>query len=281
MRLTLVTALTLYHTLQSTFAKPVPSKIEAVSVWNKPASQWFDMLTPFGLKEGKDYSKKSDKGDKKKKKKESKDAKPVEYHWYTGDGTVAAGWPDEDDWKSFDDLWDINSAAYISLTPNTPDETSDLHASILSVSSSTGVDARFILATIIQESNGNVRVGTTAMANANPGLMQSYGPLCSGTCKDIPTTTHCPSSMIEQMIKDGTASNSAGMGLQDLIAKSGVDDVSKYYKATRMYNSGPNSIPEDGDLSAESGAATRTYASDVANRLVGWVANGTEGQKVW
>ncbi|KAF2207573.1 hypothetical protein CERZMDRAFT_18610, partial [Cercospora zeae-maydis SCOH1-5] len=191
------------------------------------------------------------------------------YHPYQGDGTVAAGWPEEDDWKSFDDLWTANHAVYLSKTPNSAEETRDLRASILSISTSTSVDPRFILATIMQESSGNVRVGTTAMANSNPGLMQSYGPLCSGTCKSVPVSERCPTSMIEQMIRDGTASNAAGMGLQDLIRKAGVEDVSKYYKATRMYNSGPLSIPADGDLSAESGAATKSYASDVANRLRG------------
>ncbi|KAM3423963.1 hypothetical protein BST61_g1356 [Cercospora zeina] len=284
MRRTLTSALALYCVLQSAFATPIPSEIQLLSVLNKPASQWFDMLTPFGLRDGKDDSekndsyKKTDGADKTKDKDDDEkekvaDAKPVEYHSYQGDGTVGAGWPDKSDWKSFDDLWNANHAVYLTKTPNHAEETTDLHASILSISQSTSVDPRFILATVLQESSGNVRVGTTSLANSNPGLMQSYGPLCTGTCSTVPISERCPTSMIEQMIREGTASNSAGMSLQDLIKKSGVDDVSKYYKATRMYNSGPNSIPANGDLSAQSGAATGSYASDVANRLRGWTGN--------
>lgn len=123
----------------------------------------------------------------------------------------------------------------------------------------------------MQESKGDVRVTTTAVAVPNPGLMQAYGPVAKGTCKDVSTTERCPKAMIKQMIVDGTASNREGMSLQDLITECGVPDVSKYYKATRMYNSGPNSIPADKDLSSKELSSTYTYASDVANRLTGWV----------
>lgn len=47
-----------------------------------------------------------------------------------------------------------------------------------------------------------------------------------------------------------------------------VDPALVYYVAARIYNSG--SVPADGDLSAATGA-TRTYVSDIVNRLMGWV----------
>ena len=54
--------------------------------------------------------------------------------------------------------------------------------------------------------------------------------------------------------------------------KGGVDDVSRYYRAARVYNSG--SVDPSGDLGQ--GVATHCYASDVANRLRGW-SLGTHG----
>lgn len=77
---------------------------------------------------------------------------------------------------------------------------------------------------------------------------------------------------IEQMIKDGTMGThdvpGGGDGLQQTLQQAGCDDVSKYYKAARIYNSG--SISGE-DLGA--GAATHCYASDIANRLTGWVSS--------
>ena len=50
----------------------------------------------------------------------------------------------------------------------------------------------------------------------------------------------------------------------------GVDDVGRYYRAARVYNSG--SVDGSGDLGQ--GVATHCYASDVANRLRGWSLGG-------
>ena len=59
-----------------------------------------------------------------------------------------------------------------------PDDTStelaNMKKAIQSVSASSGVDARFILAVIMQESTGCVRVITTQYSVFNPGLMQSH-----------------------------------------------------------------------------------------------------------
>jgi len=51
------------------------------------------------------------------------------------------------------------------------------------------------------------------------------------------------------------------------MSQAGSDDVSKYYKAARIYNSG--SVASSGNLN--DGIATHCYASDIANRLTGWV----------
>lgn len=47
----------------------------------------------------------------------------------------------------------------------------------------------------------------------------------------------------------------------------GVGFAEGYYRAARLYNSG--AIDDSGDLGL--GSATHCYASDIANRLVGWM----------
>lgn len=55
---------------------------------------------------------------------------------------------------------------------NSDAETEEMKNAITEVANSTGVDSRFILATIMQESTGCVRVITTEYSHFNPGLMQ-------------------------------------------------------------------------------------------------------------
>lgn len=83
-----------------------------------------------------------------------------------------------------------------------------LSSSIQSVAKSSGVDARFILAVVLQESNGCVRVDTTDNGVSNPGLMQSHAG--TGSCGSQKESA-CPESEILQMIKDGTEGTSSGM----------------------------------------------------------------------
>lgn len=59
--------------------------------------------------------------------------------------------------------------------PNDSDEEiADLKSAIQTVGSASGIDPRFILAIVMQESTGCVRVITTAYSVKNPGLMQSH-----------------------------------------------------------------------------------------------------------
>ncbi|KAK4543541.1 hypothetical protein LTR36_005436 [Oleoguttula mirabilis] len=159
--------------------------------------------------------------------------------------------------------------------PNNSDaENDDLKSAIQSVASTSGVDERFILAIVMQESKGCVRVWTTAYSHDNPGVMQSdegTGTCNSGT-ESAPATVQnpCPASEITQMIQDGAAGTTAGDGLEQLIVQAASTDVSKFYKAARLYNSG--SIVDD---NLNLGVATHCYASDIANRLTGWVTATT------
>ncbi|KAF2861745.1 hypothetical protein K470DRAFT_293997 [Piedraia hortae CBS 480.64] len=148
-------------------------------------------------------------------------------------------------------------------------------AAILASAASSGVDAWFVLAIVIQESGGCVRVPTTSYSVSNSGLMQSHEG--SHSCNSgAQVTTPCPAEEIQGMITEGmqgTASSST-YALHGGISQAAHVDVSRFYKAAKIYNSG--SIPTGGDLTSTAGAATYCYSSDIANPLVGWTS-GTSG----
>ncbi|GIJ92676.1 hypothetical protein Asppvi_001954 [Aspergillus pseudoviridinutans] len=189
-----------------------------------------------------------------------------------GTGEVADGWPSMSDWFStFEEMFEANkgtmksSCAQWNVENNSDEELANMSNSIKSVASSTGVDARFILAIVLQESNGCVRAPTTNYGVVNPGLMQSHDG--SGSCNRGNPLTPCPASQITQMITDGTAGTASGDGLKQCLAQAGgTGDVASYYRAARIYNSG--SIASSQNLGQ--GIATHCYASDIANRLTGW-----------
>ncbi|TKA74822.1 hypothetical protein B0A55_05932 [Friedmanniomyces simplex] len=204
---------------------------------------------------------------------------------YTGDGSVAEGWPAQSQWTDFDTMFTANtpnmqaSCAQWGVPDDTNAELSDMKLAINDIASTTGVDARVILAIIMQESTGCVRVITTQYSVFNPGLMQSHNG--TGTCNtnnaalglpgvsnDGTVQTPCPASEIRQMIQDGAGGTSSGDGFEQCLQKQGHEDVSRWYRAARMYNGG--SIDASGDLGK--GCCTACYASDVANRLTGWVS---------
>ncbi|CAI7574801.1 unnamed protein product [Penicillium glandicola] len=188
-----------------------------------------------------------------------------------GDGEVSDGWPSMSEWSEYETLWSLNEILIAASCDNSDDETSDINTSIKSVASETGIDARFILAIVMQESKGCVRVQSTNNGVENTGLMQSHAG--EGTCNtDGSTTTPCPSSMIKQMIEDGTAGTSEGDGLKQCYAAQTGAEATKYYRAARTYNSG--SVDASGNLGA--GGATHCYASDIANRVCGWAGSVTE-----
>ncbi|KAK5121806.1 hypothetical protein LTR85_004681 [Meristemomyces frigidus] len=203
------------------------------------------------------------------------------YTMYTGDGTTGAGWPAQSAWVDFDSMFTANlailkvSCSQFSQPDNSDSENDDLKSAIQSVASTSGVDARFILAIVMQESKGCVRVWTTNYGVQNPGLMQDHdgaGTCNTGTGTAAGTVQNpCPASEITQMITDGTMGTAAGDGLKQVISQAACSDVSQYYKASRLYNSGSM---VSGDLGA--GIATHCYASDIANRLTGWVSAKTQ-----
>lgn len=153
---------------------------------------------------------------------------------------------------------------------NLDSENNDLKTAIKTVAGESGVDARYIFAVVMQESNGCVRAPTTNYGVTNPGLMQSHnGP---GSCnRDGNVQNPCPLSEITTMIRDGTQGTPDGDGLKQLLGKTGTNTDSKYYIAARMYNSGSVAASKNlGD-----GIATHCYATDIANRLIGWSTGAT------
>lgn len=204
----------------------------------------------------------------------TKEARAVadQYTFYTGDGSTGAGWPAQSSWGSYDELWNANVPLMQNScnwngwgTNDSGDEINNINSAIQQVAGQTGLDARFILAVMMQESKGCVRVPTTNNGVVNPGLMQSHnGP---GTCAN---QNPCPASEITQMISDGSAGTSSGDGLQQTLSQArgatGDNGSRAYYAAARIYNSGSADYSNlDNGL-----GSTACYASDVANRLTGW-----------
>ena len=199
-----------------------------------------------------------------------------QYTFYQGDGSVGAGWPSEDQWGSFDDLWNANvplmqqSCGWNNWgTNDSGDEINNIQAAIQAAAQATGVDNRFILAVVMQESKGCVRVPTTNNGVRNPGLLQDHNG--AGTCNENGNVQNpCPASEITQMINDGVSGTSSGDGLKQTFATASAatgDSASRgYYAAARLYNSGSADYTNlDNGL-----GSTPCYASDVANRLTGW-----------
>lgn len=141
------------------------------------------------------------------------------------------------------------------------------------------MDHRFILAVMMQESGGCVRVYTTRGQNENPGLMQDHtgSHSCNRGTKGETwgLINPCPDDQISGMIRDGVGGTTTGDGLAGLlnqaVARSGLqlDDslAQVYYQATRAYNSGQFDAQ---DLNKKF-SSTRCYVVDIANRLTGWV----------
>lgn len=154
---------------------------------------------------------------------------------------------------------------------NSQDETAAIKKAIESVAKDSGVASHFLLTFMMQESKGCVRAPTTNYGVNNPGLMQSFNGQhsCNPDGKGV---VPCPDDMILGMISDG-AGIGLEFGLSQAIKQSGASDVSKYYKGARIYNSG--SIAASGNLG--DGIATHCYASDIANRLLGWAGDSASG----
>ena len=123
------------------------------------------------------------------------------YKQFDGDGSVAAGWPDISDWVDFHTMFQMNeiqmrtSCEQYNTTNNSQQEIKDIRHAIDSVANNTDIDKRFVLAVIMQESKGCVRVPTTSLTVTNPGLMQDHGG--NATCNvDGEPQVPCPTAQV-------------------------------------------------------------------------------------
>ena len=155
-------------------------------------------------------------------------------------------------WDTWDNYWSRASALF--PRSNTAAQTGWVKDAILLEAATTGMDARFILAVVVQESSGDVHVRTTNNGVNNPGLMQSHN---GATFADIGDGGK---ASIFQMVKDGVEGTKYGDGLIQ-----GVKRTKNYFAAGRLYNSG---TIDNNNLSNALGA-TGSYCSDLANRVMG------------
>ncbi len=162
----------------------------------------------------------------------------------------ASNFPHQHEWASFEALWKQNSA--LMKLHDSDSEIADTKSSIETVARQSGVDVRAILCIIVQESDGNVRVGSTNNGIQNPGIMQSHAGVSFNPAN--------PAGSILQMVKDGTEGTKSGDGLKQCLERYG-----NYYECFRAYNSG--SVNKN-DLNDPVGA-TGSYVRDAANRLMG------------
>ena len=153
------------------------------------------------------------------------------------------------------------------------DEINAIRNAIEASAAASQVDHRFVLAIMMQESKGCVRVPTTNNGVRNPGLMQDHdGPHSCSEGGNVQNP--CPADEINGMIQDGVGGTDAGDGLAAVVNQAegmGRSGSQGFYTAARIYNSG--SVDPSGNLGA--GGSTHCYASDIANRLTGWILAGS------
>lgn len=133
-------------------------------------------------------------------------AGPVIY--YSG---PISNFPDPANWQKWSLMWARNSG--VMRINDSPQEVAFIEQAISSVAGESGIDRRVILAMIMQESQGNVRVNTTYSADGvrNAGLMQSP----NGVLFDA----NNPQQSILQMVRDGVLGTPFGDGIVQLLAK--------------------------------------------------------------
>jgi LysM repeat protein len=168
----------------------------------------------------------------------------------------ASAFPGAALWQSYNKYYP-RQVAQMNSAGNTPQQTQWVLDAVQQVSSESNIDKRVILAMIMQESHGQVTVGTTNNGVLNTGIMQAH----NGAVYDPAN----PRGSILQMVRDGVEGVSGpngGDGLKQLLQRYG-----NVFVAFRGYNSGDGGINFN-DLSAGNGA-TNSYVSDIANRLMG------------
>ncbi|KAF2658533.1 hypothetical protein K491DRAFT_592960 [Lophiostoma macrostomum CBS 122681] len=175
--------------------------------------------------------------------------------FYQCSGPSVGSYPTRDQWLSFSDLWEIN--APVITTSNSGDTYNDkIKTAIESVAGDTKVDARLILAIIMQESTGNVNIHCTGSGSTDCGLMQVRGGQSYST-----------DDSIADMVAEGVKGTSATPGY---LAYFNADTSGDPFAAAHIYNVGSLSSI---DLTEASWGGPNAYANDIASRLLGWTGD--------
>jgi len=189
---------------------------------------------------------------------------PSTYKCFSG---PASSFPAFSEWMDYTTMFDLNQKASMGSFENAEVQ-GELWNAIQIVAADAQIDARLILAVIMQESTGNVNVHCTNNGVENCGLMQAY----AGSVSYDPNNSQ---SSITQMVRDGTQGTSQGPGLvqwfngDSSTSYAGSTDGNPF-NVVRAYNSG--SI--DFNNLSDGKGSTNSYVSDIANRLLGWNGSG-------
>lgn len=191
--------------------------------------------------------------------------KPINsYTCYAG---PASQFPPMSAWVNFNTMWRnaVTYAMNASSINDTKQEIADIRTAILAVSQQAKVDARVILATVLLESTGNVRVPCTVSYGGvyNCGLMQSYD------AKKQVYNASAPQQSITLMIRNGVQGTAAGPGQVQYFndaSDTAEETHGNAYAVFRSYNSGSVNAT---NLSDGLGASN-AYVSNMANYLRGW-----------
>lgn len=184
------------------------------------------------------------------------------YYCFNG---PASNFPPFQNWMNFYDMFDRNQQDSMAQEESGPIQ-GQIYNAIVQISQASNVDARFILAVIMQESTGNVYVGCTNNGVENCGLMQAYAG-------SVSYDSNNSQGSITQMVQDGTQGTASGGGLVQWFDNS--ESEGNPYIVARGYNSG--SI--DFNNLSDGLGSTSAYVSDIANRVQGWNGNDGEGYR--
>lgn len=187
-------------------------------------------------------------------------------------GPSISAYPPQDQWLSWPDLWTIN-APVITKANGGDTYTTQIQSAVTSVAAQSKIDARLILAIIMQESSGNLNVPCSGPTNQDCGLMQIRGGSTYASSKNITLmveegvfgTSHPSPGYLDYFNADPSLSwidfAAAGVGAGDP------------YAAAHVYNVGGLS---SSDLTQAPGwGGPNAYANDVVSRLMGW--SGEQG----
>ncbi|KZF23506.1 hypothetical protein L228DRAFT_267504 [Xylona heveae TC161] len=174
---------------------------------------------------------------------------------FTSYSGPASNFPPKHTWKHFEEIFNINKPEMLQ-TGDSANDVGRIWNAVNEAAKKHGVEERIIFCIIMQESTGNVGVGTTTNQDhhGTAGLMQCMESL------GFPGQHNLTQPQITSMVMAGTEHYKG-----NLKQEGDKDTADCIYKALRLYNSG--SINE-GNLSDGKGA-TNSYVSDIANRLQG------------